>query len=330
MYNSGKIITHIKLLAICLITVLFLSSCALFDHDTSQENSGSVLADGTQNSPIPISPDIEQYDVDATLYFLSQDGTSLVPEKRSIKKGPERLEELVVSELIKGPVQSGHIAIIPPSVKLLSVTSSDNIAFIDLSQDFLPVDKESPDKRALMIYSIVNTLTELDGIDKVQFLIEGKKAPIFSPENEQIPIEDKAQNMQSGPIARANSLIQSPITAVNGFLKALSANDLDKAYIYMSDDVNDRNRKSLQEFKDAIKQVNFKLVDYEVYDYSLGLDNNEALVSIDFEIKLGDGSTIKRDKALLRTIRLNGIWKLEWTRLLFEDLQLEVLNTTRK
>jgi hypothetical protein len=97
----------------------------------------------------------------------------------------------------------------------------------------------------------------------------------------------------------------------------------------MSDDMNDKNKRSLQEFKDAAKQINFKLTDYAVYDYSLGLDGNEALVSVDFEIKLGDGSTIKRDKALLRTVRLNGIWKLEWA-LPFEDLQLEMLNAISK
>ncbi|AEE96105.1 GerMN domain-containing protein [Mahella australiensis] len=325
MHSSSKITMYIKLLTICLIIVLSLSSCDLFGQNVSRDDAESAPIKSTRSSPIPISPDLEQYDVDITLYFLSEDGTSLVPERRTIKKGPERLEELVVSELIKGPMQRGHVAIIPPATKLLSVTSSDNIAFVDVSKDFLSIDQKEPNKLVLMIYSVVNTITELDGIDKVQFLVEGQKAPIFPEINGQNP----KGNVQSGPIARANSLIQSPVTAVNSFLKALSANDLDKAYIYMSDDMNDKNKRSLQEFKDAAKQINFKLTDYAVYDYSLDLNGNEALVSVDFEIKLGDGSTIKRDKALLKTVRLNGIWKLEWA-LPFEDLQLEMLNAIRK
>mgnify|MGYP003896448919 CR=1 FL=1 len=305
------------LILICSMA-LIISSCGVF----SEKPDKTPSAQEQDDTSIPISPDIEQYDIDIALYFLSDDGKSLVPEVRTIKKDSERLEELVVSELIKGPVQRGHVAVIPPNIKVLSVTSSNNIAFVDLSKEFLSIDKTDSNKFTLMIYSIVNSLTELDGIDKVQFLIEGQKVPILSSDADN-------KNDQSGPIARENALIQSPVTVVNNFFKALSASDLDKAYAYMSDDADDSDRKSLQEFKDYIKQMDLKIVDYQVYDYSLNPDGKHALVSLDFEAKLSNGDVIKKDKTLLKVIRLNGIWKLEW-KLPLEDLQVEALSASQR
>lgn len=328
------IIGHLKLLAICFIIILFLPACTLFGWNIplNQRNNTNKVYTSTMpvQEPIPISPDVEQYNLDVTLYFLSEDGNYLVPEVRTIKKGSEKLEELVVSELIKGPAQPGHVAIIPSETKLLSVTSSNGIAFVDVSKDFLSTDKMSSKQLILMIYSIVDTLTELKGINKVQFLINGQKIPVLA-NLESGDLSSKttspAGDIQSEPIARDNSFIQNPVAAVNGFLKALSSNDLDKAYMYLSDDPNDRNRMSQQGFKDFIKQFNFSITNYTVYDYSLMPEGNKALVTVDLEAKLNNGNIVKLDKTLLRTVRLNGIWKIEWD-FPFEALQAEALNNT--
>ena len=45
--------------------------------------------------------------------------------------------------------------------------------YVNLSRDF--IKKKGSISEPIIIYSIVNSLTELDGVKKVQFLIEGEK-----------------------------------------------------------------------------------------------------------------------------------------------------------
>lgn len=115
-----------------------------------------------------------------TLYFSDQNGENLVTEVRRIKtpKG-EVMEKLVMSELIDGPKKGNNIATIPPGTKIISVETKDEVCFVNLSKDFVDKHPGGTSAENLTIYSVVNSLTELGNVNKVQFLIDGEKREIF-------------------------------------------------------------------------------------------------------------------------------------------------------
>ena len=79
--------------------------------------------------------------------------------------------------MIKGPlkeVQAGNedgYPTINPAVTILGVTVRDRVCYVNLSKEFLTPVYDVTSQVAL--YSIVNSLVELPGVNKVQFSIDG-------------------------------------------------------------------------------------------------------------------------------------------------------------
>ena len=80
-----------------------------------------------------------------------------------------------MDELIKGPQTKGNLATVPSETKVRNIMTQDGICYVDLSSEFVSRHSGGKDKELLTIYSIVNSLTALDDVSKVQFLIEGEK-----------------------------------------------------------------------------------------------------------------------------------------------------------
>lgn len=115
-----------------------------------------------------------------TLYFSDAEASGLVREIRRVKvpKG-ESLEKTVVSELIQGPQKEKMYRTIPQDTKIRSVETKDGVCFVNLSSEFISKHSGGTAAEELTVYSLVNSLTELSNVEKVQFLIEGKKQDVF-------------------------------------------------------------------------------------------------------------------------------------------------------
>lgn len=111
------------------------------------------------------------------LYFANVAGDALLEVHRNVVyNGNISTEQQVVEELIKGPMRDDQIEkeaypTINPAVKILSVTLKDRVCYVNLSKDFLTSTYQINSQVAL--YSIVNSLVELSGVNKVQISIEG-------------------------------------------------------------------------------------------------------------------------------------------------------------
>ncbi|MBZ4645117.1 MAG: germination protein [Petroclostridium sp.] len=115
-----------------------------------------------------------------TLYFAGNGWENLVPEKRVVVvKDNEPVEKYVIEELIKGPKDKNLFATVPAQTKLLSIETKEGICFVNLSNEFRTEHPGGSAGEIMTIYSIVNSLTELEHINKVQFLIEGQKIETF-------------------------------------------------------------------------------------------------------------------------------------------------------
>lgn len=114
------------------------------------------------------------------LYFSNKDYSELVSEEREIEYNPTQKAKYIVEQLISGPKNSDLVATIPSETKIRDIKLKEGICYLDLSKDF--IDKHSGGSVAelMTIQSIVNSLTEISEIKKVQFLIEGEKQQEFA------------------------------------------------------------------------------------------------------------------------------------------------------
>ena len=162
--------------------------------DNNETTSGLSLWQRIKNFFLGLTgSDEEEEAYDDTLkinFYFSGLGEEkkLVSEKRTINAGsPDNAVRNAVQELLKGPSKSYHFPVIPAGTKLLDAETYENTAKIDLSQEFL---ENSLDTRILdeyIIYSIVNTLTEIPEIEGVIFYIEGIRIKVYGNIDLSIP-----------------------------------------------------------------------------------------------------------------------------------------------
>jgi len=115
--------------------------------------------------------------VEVTLYFSDDQAEFLVPEKREVtieKQSDELLARRVVEELIAGPESKELQPTIPAESRVLSVNINDRIASVDFSNEIKSKHPGGSAGETMTIFSLVNSLTEIDSIEKVQLLIEGQ------------------------------------------------------------------------------------------------------------------------------------------------------------
>ncbi len=113
-----------------------------------------------------------------TLYFANETGDLLKKTTRNILyTGTSSIEELVINQIINGPTEIGLYTTVPVGTTLLNVSTKEGICYVDLNEKLL---EKLPDvSEEIAIYSIVNSLTELPGINKVQFRINGQQVESF-------------------------------------------------------------------------------------------------------------------------------------------------------
>ena len=113
-----------------------------------------------------------------TLYFANETGDMLVAEKREVMRSTNTsVEKLIVEQLIEGPKGIGRFATMPKDVKLLSVSVNETVCSINLDAAFLNNTLEV--KEYIPIYSIVNSLSELSTVSRVQIRINGSEDAVF-------------------------------------------------------------------------------------------------------------------------------------------------------
>ena len=157
------------------------------------------------------------------LYFANEDNTKLKLEIRyvdstDIKDSTSNMATAIVNELIKGPSDERLFKrTVPAEAKLLSPVSIKNkVATVDFSKEFKTKHPGGKAAEKMTIYSIVNSLTELEEIEKVRFLIEGKEQKEFMghfkfdalfPRSPQLISKDRAETT-TGIAEGDNSLLE--------------------------------------------------------------------------------------------------------------------------
>lgn len=152
------------------------------EKDTDENNEDPLeeeVEEETENEIVEPTPKTNEKEV--TLYFVNKDYIEtgnedlekLIGEKRVIKFDGISLEEAIVTKLIEGTEDPKLSTVIPSNVQLINVEVSDKTAFVNFAQEGLFGGSM---QETFTLSQIIKSLTELDTVDKVQFLIDGKKA----------------------------------------------------------------------------------------------------------------------------------------------------------
>lgn len=113
-----------------------------------------------------------------TLYFADETGSFLVPERREVVHSINTsTAQLIVEQLIAGPSQEGNFATLPSDCKILSLSVTDNVCYINFDGAFL--NTTLPVSEYIPIYSIVNSLCETGNVTRVQIMVNGSQDVMF-------------------------------------------------------------------------------------------------------------------------------------------------------
>lgn len=124
------------------------------------------------------------------LYFPDENGEKLKVEKRSIEiQNALSLEKAVVSEIIKGPEKEGLLPSVAAGTKLIGIETKDHVCFVNFSSEFIPKTNSGSLATTLTLYSVVNSLCELENVSSVQILINGENGVEFGNFVLDIPYE---------------------------------------------------------------------------------------------------------------------------------------------
>ncbi len=121
-------------------------------------------------------------DKSLVLYFPKDDNSGMLyTEIRDTISNEEYSEErIVMEELLKGTTLENAKNALPNGTKLRDITTNDGICQVDLSENFVNNNSKNPAEQIASVYAIVNSLTEIKSVEKVQFLIESKKTNPFN------------------------------------------------------------------------------------------------------------------------------------------------------
>lgn len=168
MGRRAAIAAAILALAIAAAWVLFVGLPRWYGpHAPSEAGPGAATPAGPERK------------IKATLYFVSEDGLSLVGVEREVPFGEavvDQARRIVEAQIAEPPAPLGPP--VPPGTLLrtLFITERGD-AFVDLNRDVSAKHTGGSLDELFTVYAIVDSLTvNLPAITRVQILIEGKEA----------------------------------------------------------------------------------------------------------------------------------------------------------
>jgi spore germination protein GerM len=132
----------------------------------------------TQTAPPGTTAPAPERKITATLYFISEDGMSLVGVQREVPFGEDVVEQarhILTAQLGAAPAPLASAIPSGTSLRGLYVTERGD-AFVDLSADARARHTGGAIDELFTVYTIVDALTvNLPAIARVQILVEGKE-----------------------------------------------------------------------------------------------------------------------------------------------------------
>lgn len=178
----------LRLIAVSLLITgftLVAAGCGLFGGKQEKPAVGSQFSQQTSYSDTTDNEDGNTPDIPETterdenvkmikmkLYFPNKDNSAVLFEEREVEVKDSAVLKAAVLALLSGPEDKNLRKAIPEGTKLLGINKKENVAIVDFSKEYNNFGGSVAEIVARV--SIVNTLTEFKGVEKVRILVEGK------------------------------------------------------------------------------------------------------------------------------------------------------------
>lgn len=201
-----------------------------------------------------------------------------------IEKVKELMEGLTINGRKQDKIPDGFKGLLPIGTKVIDASLKEGILRINLSKEFNNIKINMEEKA---IEAITYTLTSIEGVDKIEILVEGEKLEYLPNSKKQLPkyldrkygINKEYELTTLGDIGsytvyyvmNYNEMIYyTPVT------KYVNKQGEDKVKIIIDELASNLAYQSnLMSYLDN----NIKLLDYEIVDNTIKLDFNEAILS---------------------------------------------------
>jgi hypothetical protein len=321
------------LLILVVAGLIVQAGCAgLFKNaDHGPESSHSADPQDQQGaSPLPIDPYEQAAEIQITLYFKHEIADFLVPEQRTVMQEKKSTEQIIVEELLKGSQAFQRVLVMPPNTEIIDVTRRGDTVFVNLTDDFLnPIDLSTipgrentaeedyfviqAEMKRFAVYSIVNSLTMLDGVNQVKLMINNAQLSYREMGTELLLEEGSELDPDSPMVAlrRNKNINQSPARTVRLVLNALTAEpNWDLIYPFLSSRTMDGSTlPPLDEFKAQTPPVLGGMIAFEgspVLEEEYLID--KAFVTVHYTDKTTD--TLREVTEMLTVDMVDGVWKV--------------------
>lgn len=171
-----------KIILIMLICIIVIGISIYYTLQYIQNKKQNTITEYTPQQEIT---DEQLRKTIVSLYFKDQDNTNLVPEARLIDAKLLITEpyKKLIELLIEGPKNQALSGTIPTGTRLNNITLTKGELIVDLSSEFIKNHLGTEQEKEATVYSIVNTMTELNEINQVKILIDGKENEQFENTN---------------------------------------------------------------------------------------------------------------------------------------------------
>lgn len=176
-----------KVLIILLVLVIIVGVIVFFVMKHLEKNQYSDMQNYTPQEEIT---DEQLRKTIVSLYFKDAEKDELVTEARLIdaKLLINEPYTLLLTMLIQGPQNDKNKAIIPSNTIINKVELNGDVLEIDLSEAFIKEFEGNDEQKKLAIHSMLNTLTQLNEVNKIRILINGEKDKGF--ENSEVNFKE--------------------------------------------------------------------------------------------------------------------------------------------
>ena len=110
-----------------------------------------------------------------TLYFFDERRGKLTAVRQNVSRPVyESRGRALLLALQKGPADPGLGSLLDGEITINDVRIRGGVCYVDFDHDFVKAYSEKGANKFLLVYSIVNSLTSLEKVEYVQFLINGE------------------------------------------------------------------------------------------------------------------------------------------------------------
>lgn len=202
----------------------------------------------------------------------------------SVTKARDLIESLTINGKRQDILPNGFKSLLPIGTKILNIDLKDKILTVDFSSEFLNIKEDYEEK---LIESITYTLTEIDGIDKIIVLVNGKRLTSLPNSKKKLPeYLDRSYGI--------NKQYQlTTLKDIDSYTVYYVLNYNDKIYYtpvtkYINNENQDKVKIIIDELSTSLTyqtnlmsylDANVRLLDYEIVDKTIKLNFNDLILS---------------------------------------------------